>query len=214
MMKMRKALLLIIILLVAFSKTRAQEKYYTYKKPARKEKIDIDHIAEFEVGFHAGKNWTVGNTREIADFGQVYSLNIGSNNGIFYWGTEFNLKFWDEILDSKKAGRKDFSKKQFLWLFQFKWFWGERKVQPYFGFGADFLSLTEEILFPDKEDEYDYSYYKEKDDKFLNYNAWFAPGVGLRCKLRPKISADISFNADLSDNYDSIRLQVGVVLQL
>lgn len=190
---------------------KSQEKYYQYSKPVGKYKIDLDLITEFEIGFHSGRNWTIGSSKNIARAGQVHSLNLGWNNGKFYGGVEFSLKFWDQILNDNKANKVNFNQKQFLCLLHMKWYVCKGNVQPFFGVGTDLLSVAEGILNPRDDDE-DYSRDIE-EDRFLNYNAWFVPAVGVRCKLRSSLFADITCSVDHSDNYDSMRLQVGFIYQ-
>lgn len=208
----QKISLLFVLLFLCCLTSKSQEKYYQYSKSTRKDKIDLDLITEFEIGFHSGPNWTIGNTREIAKFGQVYSLNIGWNNGQIYGGTEFNLRFWDEILNDSKANQVDFNNQQFLWLLHMKWYVIKGDLQPFLGVGTDFLSLIDHAINPSDDDEYiDYS--DDERQKFLNYNAWFVPSAGVRFKIRKYMFAEISTTLDISDNYNSMRLQVGFIYQ-
>ncbi len=203
------------ILLISFLfsfKAKSQEKYYQYSKPVRKAKIDLDLITEFEIGFHSGRNWTIGSSKNIAKAGQVHSLNLGWNNGKFYGGTEFSLKFWDQILNDKKANKVDFNQKQFLCLLHMKWYVCKGNVKPFLGVGTDLLSIVEAIVNPRDNDDEDYRQDYE-EDRILNFNAWFVPTVGIRCKLRSRLFADITCSVDHSDNYDSMRLQVGISYQ-
>lgn len=209
----KKEIYLLVLLLASFPLTsKSQQDYYQYSKPKPKYKMDIDLINEFEIGFHAGPAFTIGSTRSIAQYGQIYSLNVGWNNGKFYGGTEFNLRFWDEILNESKANQVDFTKKQFLWLLHMKWYIVKGDVQPFLGVGTDFLSIVEAIVNP-KEDNYDDINYIEKD-KFLNYNAWFVPTVGVRFKVRKHLFSELITSFDISDNYNSTRVQLGIIYQL
>ncbi|WP_282014593.1 hypothetical protein [Marinifilum flexuosum] len=208
----QKNSLLLVLLMFCWLTSQSQEKYYQYSKSTSKNKVDLDLITEFEIGFHAGPNWTIGNTRKIASFGQVYSLNMGWNDGKFYFGTEFNLRFWDEILNDSKANRVDFNNQQFLWLLHIKYYVIKGDVQPFLGVGTDFLSLIDHAINPsDDDDDTDYRYHERQ--KFLNYNAWFVPTAGVRIKIRRYMFAEISSTLDISDNYNSMRLQVGFIYQ-
>lgn len=200
----------LVILLLSYSHSIAQVKYYQYSKSVKKDKLDLDLITEFEIGFHTGCNWTIGSASKIARSGQVYSLNLGWNNGRFYGGTEFNLKFWDEVLNKDKANKLNFNRKQFLCLLHAKWYVCKGKVQPFLGVGTDFLSLAETIINPKEEEE---DYRQHDNDNFLNYNAWFVPALGIRSKLRSNLFADLTFSLDHSDHYDSMRLQLGISYQ-
>ncbi|PXY03096.1 hypothetical protein DF185_03120 [Marinifilum breve] len=208
----QKISLLFVLLFLCCLTSKSQEKYYQYSKSPRNDKIDLDLITEFEIGFHSGPNWTIGNTRKIAKFGQVYSLNIGWNNGQIYGGTEFNLRFWDEILNDSKANQVDFNNQQFLWLLHMKWYVIKGDIQPFLGVGTDFLSLIDHAINPSDDDEYiDYS--DDERQKFINYNAWFVPSAGVRFKIRKYMFAEISTTLDISDNYNSMRMQVGFIYQ-
>lgn len=207
-----KTIFLSLLISVLFSFiAKSQEKYYQYSKPVGKYKIDLDLITEFEIGFHSGRNWTIGSSKNIARVGQVHSFNLGWNNGKFYGGAEFSLKFWDQILNDNKANKVNFNQDQFLCLLHMKWYVCKGNVQPFLGVGTDLLSVAEGILNP-RDDEEDYSRDIE-EDRFFNYNAWFVPAVGVRCKLRSGLFGDISCSVDHSDNYDSMRLQVGIAYQ-
>jgi len=211
-MQYKRTVLLMVFMFLFSLLSKSQEKYYQYSKPTHKDKVNLDLITEFEIGFHAGKNWTLGSTNDFARTGHVYSLNIGWNNSKFYGGTEFSLKYWDEILSDKKANEADFNQKQFLWLVHMKWYITKGDVQPFLGVGTDLLSIAEGILNPkDKDDE---NYHRNLDeDRFLNYNAWFVPTIGVRFKLKDKLFTDITYALDHSDNYDSMRLQIGISYQ-
>ena len=206
--------LLILIALFSFS-SKSQSNYYQYSNVKSKTKIDLDLINEFEIGFHAGPNWTVGSASKIAQAGHVYSLNFGWNNSKFYGGTEFNLKFWDQILDKDKAADVDFTQKQFLWLLNMKWYITKGKVQPFIGIGTDLLSIANAIFNSDDDDDDRYQYHNRdyKRDRFLNYNAWFVPTAGVRFKLRRHMFTELSSSLDISDNYNSVRMQVGFIFQ-
>ncbi|NOU59128.1 hypothetical protein [Marinifilum caeruleilacunae] len=210
-----KTVLLLIFLAIFSIPAKSQENYYQYSKPKSKAKVDLDLITEFEIGFHAGPNWTVGSASKIAQAGHVYSLNFGWNNSKFYGGTEFNLKFWDQILDEDKAADVDFTQKQFLWLVHMKWYITRGEVQPFIGIGTDLLSIVNEIFDYDYDDDDRYHYHNRdyKKDRVLNYNAWFVPTAGVRFKLRKHMFVELSSSFDISDNYNSVRGQVGFIFQ-
>ncbi len=201
--------ILLILSLLSFT-SKSQEKYYRYSKPVRKVKIDLDLITEFEMGFQTGKNWTIGSSKNIAKTGQVYSLNLGWNNGKFYGGTEFSFKFWDQIVNDSKARKMNFNQKQFLCLVHTKWYVCKGNIQPFLGVGTDLLSIAEGILDPKEDDDYRKN---NDEDRLLNYNAWFVPAIGIRYKLRSGLFSEATCSIDHSDNYDSMRLQVGITYQ-
>jgi hypothetical protein len=206
-----KGICILIVVLFCISFTSySQQEFYKYSKSSRKEKINIDLITEFEIGFHAGTNWTLGSTTNIAQYGQVFSLNLGWNNGKIYGGTEFNLKFWNQILNDEKAREINFKQNQFLWLLHMKWYMKQGGVQPFLGAGTDLVTIAEGILNP-KDDDWKRDDYE--DHKFFNYNAWFVPTVGIRFKVRKYLYSEISSTIDISDNYNSMRLQVGFIYQ-
>lgn len=183
---------------------------YTYQKPVEKYSPDIDHISKFEVGFHYGPAWTLGSIQDYAKVGQSFSLNLGFYDGILYWGTEFTITSWSDYQDKQGAGELNFEQTNFLWLVNAKYFIGEGKVQAYFGLGTDLISLAIAIIVPEDEDD---CYYSDSydEDRILNYNAWFVPSFGIRWKMGPNVSGNIGFSANFSDNYDSLRLQLGIV---
>lgn len=206
---MKKSIFLFLLLIFTASLLHAQ---YTYKKSVKKEKLDLDLITEFEIGFHAGRNWTLGSSKNIAKVGQIYSLNVGWNNGRLYAGTEFSLKIWDQILNDNKAEDTDFNQKQFLFLLHMRWYPWKGNVQAFLGVGTDLITIAEVILNPINDDFDDYRSY-EDEDRFSNYNAWFVPTLGVRCKLQEYLFADVSFSIDHSNKYDSMRMQVGICYQ-
>ncbi|BAX78759.1 hypothetical protein [Labilibaculum antarcticum] len=183
---------------------------YTYQKPVEKYSPDVDHISKFEVGFHYGPAWTLGGVKEFAKSGSAFSLDLGVNSGHVYVGTEFTITSWKDYYDTGGANELNFEQTNFLWLVNAKYLIGEGKVQAYFGMGTDLISLAIAIIVPEDDDD---CYYSDcyDDDRILNYNAWFVPSFGIRWKMGPKVSGDIGFSANFSDNYDSLRLQVGIV---
>jgi len=210
-MQYERTVLLLVFMLIFSLLSRSQEKYYQYSKPVYKDKVNLDLITEFEIGFHAGKNWTFGSTSKIARIGQVYSLNIGLNNGKFYGGTEISLKYWDEILSDKKANEADFNQKQFLWLLHMKWYITKGNVQPFLGVGTDLLTFVGFFLKPKDDDE---NYNRNLDeDQFLSDNAWLVPTLGVRFKLKDRLFTDITYSLDHSEDYNSMRIQIGISYQ-
>jgi len=177
---------------------------YTYQKPVEKFSPDLEHISKFEVGFHYGPAWTMGSIQDYAKVGQSFSLNLGSYDGKWYLGTEFTITSWRDYQDKHGASELNFKETNFLCLVNAKYFIGEGKVKPYFGMGTDLITLAWEIIEPEDEDDgYD------SDDR--NYNAWFVPSFGIRWEMGPDFSGNIGFSANLSSNYDFMRLQLGIV---
>ncbi|MBN2596161.1 MAG: hypothetical protein JXR82_05175 [Marinifilaceae bacterium] len=203
-MKTKLFLLSVIILLANYSFAQ-----YTYEKPVEKYSPDIDHISKFEAGFHYGPAWTSGDVKEFAKLGSAFSLDLGVNSGNFYFGTEFTLTSWRDYYDTGYADEINFKETNFLWLVNAKLFLGEGKVKPYIGLGTDLITIALEIIDPEDEDDCYYSNCYEEDDR--NYNAWLVPSFGIRWEMGPNVSGNIGFSANLSRNYDFIRLQLGIV---
>jgi hypothetical protein len=212
---MKKILIVTMLILFVVPFISAQS-YYTYSKPKQKVRHDIDLITEFEMGLHYGMNWALGSTTGMVNRADVFSLNLGWNNSKFYWGTEFNLKLWDEILDERLANKKDFNQNQFLWLMHMKWYFLKGSFQPFAGCGTDLLTIGEAILYDilsnDDEEEERYNYHRSRE-KLIDFNTWFVPCVGIRCKVHSGMFMEMKYSFDLSDNFDAMRLQVGVIYQ-
>ncbi len=203
-MKTKLFLLSVIVLLA--NQSFAQ---YTYEKPVEKYSSDIDHISKFEVGFHYGPAWTSGDVKEFSKSGSAFSLNLGSYDGMVYWGTEFTVTFWRDYYDIGYADEINFKETNFLWLMNAKLFLGEGKVKPYIGLGTDLITIALGIIDPEDEDDCDYSYCN--DNHYKDYNAWLVPSFGIRWEMGSDISGNIGFSANFSRNYDFIRLQLGIV---
>lgn len=206
---MKKSIAFLFVLYVCIISTNTYAQY-TYQKPVVKESIDIDHQSGFEIGFHYGPAWTSGNVREFAKSGGAFSLDLGVNSGTFYFGTEFTITSWRDYYDSSEASELNFEDTNFLWLVHAKVFLGEGKVRPYFGLGTDLISLALGVIEPEDDDDCYYSscYYEEEN---RNYNAWIVPSFGVRWEMGPNLSGNIGFSANFSENYDFIRLQLGIV---
>ncbi|PKQ63024.1 hypothetical protein BZG02_09635 [Labilibaculum filiforme] len=204
---MKNKLLFLVISFSFFANYSVAQ--YTYAKPVEKNEINIDRKDSFEIGFNFGTAWTLGKAKYFAKSGTAFSLDLGVNSNNLYFGTEFTVTSWRDYLDNGDAGDLNFEKTNFLWLIHAKIFLGDGKVKPYFGAGTDLISLALAIILSEDEDDFYYS--NCNDDRKLNYNAWFVPSCGIRWEMGPDISGNIGFSANFSDNYDFIRLQLGIV---
>jgi len=63
----------------------------------------------------------------------------------------------------------------------------------------------------DPEDDCCDGYYCDHYDNDRNNNAWIVPSVGIRFDMGSDVSGNVGLSANFSDNYDFIRLQVGIV---
>jgi hypothetical protein len=169
---------------------------------------DIKSNSKFEIGFHYGPAWTSGQTKDFATKGNTFSMDLGSNNGLIYFGTEISITHWKDYNKLPEAKDLNFNETNFLWLVQTKLFMGEGKVQPYIGCGTDLISFGESILTVDEEED---DYYSNYDEEHRNYNAWIVPNFGIRWKMGKDLNGNVGFSADLSGNYSYTRLQIGLV---
>ena len=203
---MKNYFFLLSSLLLFTSSSFAQ---YTYQKPVKKNTVNIDRKDEFEIGFHYGPAWTLGDSKEFAKSGGSFSLDLGVTFNNFYFGTEFTVTYWRDYYDISDAEELNFEETNFLCLIHAKVFFWDGKVKPYIGLGTDLISLAWGIINPEDEDECYYSDCYDSDDR--NYNAWLVPSFGIRWEMGPDISGNIGFSANFSSNYDFIRLQLGIV---
>jgi hypothetical protein len=212
-MKNKTSITLALVLLTC-NLLVAQNVYHSYDNSKSNYHLDLSpkkdkhRESDLEVGFHYGPAWTTGETKDFATKGNSFSMNLGANNGLFYFGTELSVTHWKDHNNKKEAKELKFNETNFLWLVQTKIFLGEGKVQPYIGCGTDLISFGESILTSHKDDD---EYYSSYYDEVKNYNAWLVPGFGLRWKMGEGISGNVGINADLSRNYSYTRLQVGIV---
>lgn len=182
---------------------------YTYLKPVKHHEVNLNRKDKFEIGLHYGRAWTIGDTRDFALRGNAFSLDMGINSNNLYFGTEFTISSWQDFKNSNEAGDVNFNEVNFLWLLNAKVFLGDGKVKPYLGAGTDLVTIVLGIIDPEDEDCCDYSHCHHDDDR--KYNAWFVPTVGIRWEMGPDVSGNVGFSVNLSDNYDFIRLQLGIV---
>ncbi|MDE5417347.1 hypothetical protein L3049_04935 [Labilibaculum sp. DW002] len=205
-----KNIILLFTLLVFVFNASLLHAQYSYEKPVQRETVNLDRKDKFELGFHYGPAWTTGDSKYFAKSGNSFSLDLGVHSNNFYFGSEFTLTSWRDFKDSNEASEMNFDDVNFLWLMHAKIFMGDGKVKPYFGLGTDLITIVLGILEPDDEDCCYDSYCDHYDDD-RNYNAWIVPSVGIRWDMGPDVSGNIGLSANLSDNYDFIRLQVGIV---
>ena len=210
-----KSLSTLISVLLACNFLSAQNVYHSYDRPIKKDNLDFSpkkekhRKSDLEVGFHYGPAWTSGETKDFANNGSSFSMNLGANNGVFYFGTELNVTHWKDYNNKQEAKDLNFNETNFLWLVHTRIFLGEGKVQPYLGMGTDLLSFGEYLITNEEDDDDRYSCYD--DDEPKNYNAWVVPNFGVRWKMGEEISGNVGFSADLSQNYSYVRLQLGLV---
>ena len=205
---MKNIILLFVLLIFIFNASLLQAQY-AYQKPVQRENVNLDRKDKFEIGLHYGPAWTTGDAKSFAKSGDAFSLDLGVHSNNFYFGSEFTLTSWRDFKDTNEASDMNFDDVNFLWLMHAKIFMGDGKVKPYFGLGTDLITIVLGIIEPDDEDCCYDSYCDHDDDR--NYNAWIVPSVGVRWEMGPDVSGNIGLSANLSDNYDFIRLQVGIV---
>ncbi|WP_421918943.1 hypothetical protein [Marinifilum sp.] len=76
-------------------------------------KKEKHHESDLEVGLHYGPAWTSGEARDFAHNGSSFSVNLGANNGVFYFGTEFSVTHWKDHNEMPEAKDLNFNELTF-----------------------------------------------------------------------------------------------------
>ncbi|MDQ2178863.1 hypothetical protein [Marinifilum sp. D714] len=209
-----KSLSTLMIVLLTSNFLMAQHVYHSHDRPKTSDNLEFSdkkekhRTSDLEVGFHYGPAWTSGETKNFASKGSSFSMNLGANNGLFYFGTELSVTHWKDHNSTQESKDLNFNETNFLWLIHTRIFLGEGKVQPYLGMGTDLLSFGEYLITNEEDDD---DYYSRYEDEPKNYNAWVVPNFGVRWKMGEEITGNVGFSADLSQNYSYVRLQLGLV---